>query len=327
MIALNFPGARAPVPLPLRRRIVCVLAALSLLPVASVCLGGQEQVFLRDQLLGMTADVVQCPAGFHCEGSIIRNPASLDPQPVLSVIRNDGRSGFLMPANFWTMWPNGSAVANSGAAMAPFMSAADVLQKYIVPQRVLRMFPGAKVVSIQHEDQCPRMREPTDCAVAVLSFTSKEGRPMEASVEARCRYEQPSPSTQFNDVLFLITFAPQGQLQSAAPPQAPMQVDPNWHAREQARAIQFSREYQQRMQRENGNIVATGQAQVAAAHQWGDTVLAEDRRTQAAIDQSSQKFAAYIGDKTAVWRWRNTQTGNTIVTQSNQPPGPNWVPD
>jgi hypothetical protein len=53
----------------------------------------------------MPASFMTCERGWRCEGQLIRNPASMDPQVISSKIRNDGRAGFILPINVWTVWP------------------------------------------------------------------------------------------------------------------------------------------------------------------------------------------------------------------------------
>ena len=299
-----------------RRTLLIVAAAV--LPCAA-----QQVVPLNDQLLNMTANYITCPQGFHCEGAMIHNPVSLDPMLTVSVIRQDGRMGFIMPARLWTFYPGSQMDAQAGIIVMPFAPATDILKNVLLPKRVLPMFPGARIESIQHKDQCVAMQDRTDCAGALLSFTSREGQPMEAFVDTMCRYEQPGANLQFNDVTFLISFAPKGQLQSV-PSTPQMRVDPTWHAREQQRARQFSIEYQNRLRQQNNQIIATGQEQLAAIHHYGEVVRQEDRRSQRAIDDVAQDAADTVGDRFTDHVWRNSR-GEYTHTDSNQSPGPGWV--
>ena len=300
----------------IRRTLILLAVAL---PAAA-----QQTVPIHDQMLGMNASYLSCPQGFHCEGTMIRNPLSLDSQVVFSAIRPDGRAGHVQPANLWTMWPNSRTAQASGAVVAPFAPAAEVLQKYIIPQRVLRMVPGAKLVGVQQMSPCPASRQGrTDCAMALLTYTSREGQAMDLMVQAHCDYQQNGVS-QFNDVLFFLDFAPHGQLQTAATPLVQQRVDPNWHAREQQRAQQMSAQIARNFDRTNGQIISTGQAQVDAVHQWGRTVLAQERSTQHAIDDVAQDEADTVGDRFTDHTWRNSR-GEITHTDSNQSPGPGWV--
>ena len=208
------------------------------------------------------------------------------------------------------------------------MPAVELLQNLILPQRVATIFPGAKPVGVQHNANCPpRGNGRTDCATALLNYTSKEGQPMEALVDIDVRYDQPGAGVQSTDTLVLITFAPSVQVRSLPLTGPQLSVNPQWRQQEQLRAAQFSRDYQNRMRGENSRIVATGQQQVDSIHQWGEVVRASDRHTQNAIDESSAKFAGYVGDHAVSWAWRNTQDGRIIHTDHNESPGPNWVPN
>ena len=302
-----------------------VSRTLLLLAAAALPVAAQQTIPVHDQLLGANAAYLSCPQGFRCEGTMIRNPLSLDSQVIYTAIRPDGRAGHVQPANLWTMWPNSRTAQASGSVVAPFAPAAEVMQEYIIPQRVLRMVPGAKVVGIQQMTSCPASRQgQSDCAMAMLTFTSKEGQPMDLMVQAHCDYQQNGVS-QFNDVLFFLDFAPHGQLQSAATPLVQARMDPNWQARERQRKQQFSEQIARGFDRENGRIIATGAAQVDAVHQWGSTVLAQERSTQHAIDNSSHDFADYVGDRVTVHAWRNTRTNDVTHTDSSRSPGPEWV--
>ena len=283
---------------------------------------------IMDPLLGMPASFMTCEQGWHCEGRLIRNPASLDPQVITSKIRNDGRAGFILPINVWTVWPGGASVPGSGATIMQPLPAVDLLGKLILPQRVMAIFPGAKLVGVQRDANCPpRGSGRTDCAIALLNYTSREAQPMEALVDIDVRYDQPGAGVQSTDTLLRITFAPSGQVRALPLTGPQLAVNPQWHQQEQRRARQFSLDYQERMRRDNGRIVATGQDQLDSIHKWGETVLASDRHTQNAIDESSAKFAGYVGDHPVSWSWRNTQDGRVINTDHNESPGPNWVPN
>ena len=299
------------------------LAALSLGCVGSAA---AQQTPIMDPLLGLPASFMTCERSWVCDGRLIRNPASMDPQVIVSKIRDDGRAGFILPINVWTVWPGGASVPGSGATVLQPMPAGNLLQKLILPQRISAIFPGAKLVEVQHKPNCPpRGSGRTDCAIALLNYSSRESQPMEALVDIDVRYDQPGAGVQSTDTLMLITFAPSGEVQSLQLGGPQLSVNPQWHQQEQMRAAQFSRDFQNRLQRENGRIVATGQQQLDSIHQWGNTVLASDRHTQNAIDESSQKFAGYVGDHPVSWSWRNTKTGEVINTDHNESPGPNWV--
>jgi hypothetical protein len=308
-------------------KLACVVRR-TLFFVAAVALpaAAQQQISIHDPLLNMNADYIACPQGFHCEGAMVRNPLSLDPQVVYTVIRADGRAGYIQPANFWTLWPNSHTAQMSGAVATPFAPATELLKRYIVPQRVLPMFPGARVVSIEQETGCQQMREgQTNCGIAVLNYTTREGAAMDAVVEARCLYEQIGGNSQFNNVLFIVSFAPRGQIKTAAPRLPQMRVDPNWHAREQQRAQQFSAQYQRMVQGGMNQITATGADQVAAIHHYGDVVRYEGQLSQHAIDVGAHDMGDYVGDKVTVHSWRNTHSGEITHTDSGYAPGPDWV--
>ena len=303
------------------------LASLALLLAAgTLTAAAQQQISVHDPLLDMNADLIACPQGFRCEGAMVRNPLSLDPQVVYTVIRADGRAGYIQPVNFWTLWPNSHTAQMSGAVAAPFAPATELLRKYIIPQRVLPMFPGARVIGIEQENGCQQMREgKTDCAIAVLNYTAHDGAAMDAVVESRCLYEQIGGGNQFNNVLFFVSFAPRGQIKTAVPRLPQMRVDPNWHAREQMRAQQFSIQYQKMVQGGMNQISVTGADQVAAIHHYGDVVRQESQLSQHAIDVSAKETANYVGDKYTIHAWRNTRTGEVTRTDSGYSPGAEWV--
>ncbi len=300
------------------------LFLLAAVPASKPAAAQQQNVFF-DPLLNMTAESIACQPGFTCLGTIVRNPASLDPQMVFSSVRKDGQVGITKQANLWTIWPNSAQVANSGAYIAPSMPATELVQKILLPERVMHIFPGAQVISVEHKQNCVAMKDRTDCAIAILNFKSREGHDMEALIDVLCRYEHPGNNIQFTDTTFLISFAPRGQLQALNPQIPQMQVNPQWHQREQARAQQFAREYQAQLAAGNAAIIANGAAQVAAIHRYGDAVLASDRATQHSIDNSARDFSDYVGDKVTVHAWRNTASGSITHTDSSRPPGPGWV--
>ena len=304
----------------------CCRLVASALALGYIVTAAAQQTPIMDPLLGMPSNFMTCERGWRCDGRLIRNPASMDSQVIVSKIRDDGRAGFILPINVWTVWPRGASVPGSGATVLPPMPAVNLLQKLILPQRIFAIFPGAKLAGVQQEANCPRRGSGrTDCAIALLNYTSRENQSMEALVNIDVRYDQPGAGVQSTDTLVIITFAPSGQVRSLPLTGPQLAVNPQWHQQEQMRAAQFSRDYQARMRQENGRIVATGQQQLDSIHQWGETVLASDRHTQNAIDESSAKFAGYVGDQGVSWSWRNTQTGEIIHTDHNESPGPNWV--
>lgn len=331
---------------------VCIaLLACSLVAqtVNSATAAPMKRVLLADPALGIQeAMSVPIPADWKFEGRIVRDvPCSPgDPFPQMQATSADGAYVMtIMTPFFTTSQPTDFDLRTCGV-VAPPMSTADVLVRYVLP--AIRR--GAQTSAPEAVPDADRFVKSVsrnangfvvsgDAARVRVSYT-QNGRNVEEYViglTTQIRHTGWSGGT--SSTLVQILRAPRGKLDDFVKQVATdMQAEPNpaWQQRSQQLAQQAAQQAEQRGEQQRAGILQNGQDAGAA----GRAALANTRNQiqatgQASMDNAARSEAArhtgavgtadYAGGRATSVYYFCDGSGATRTNNNPNPPGPGWT--
>ncbi len=331
---------------------LCTLLGCSLfaaLPVESAALGPLKRVFLADRTLGMQDAVsVPIPADWKFEGRIVRDvPCSPgDPYPQMQATSADGTFGMTIMTPFFTTSQPTDFDLRSCGVVAPLMSTADVLVRYVLP--AIRR--GAQTSAPEAVPEVDKFVQSVSHsangfivsgdAARVRVFYTQNGQKVEEYVigfTTQIRHAGWSGGT--SSTMVQILRAPGGKLDEFVKQTGPdMQPVPNpeWQQRSQLLAQQAAQQAQQRGERQRAAIQQNGQDAGAA----GRAALANTRaqiqatgkasmdnaaRSEAARHASAVGTADYVGGRPTSVYYFCDGSGATRTNNNPNPPAPGWT--
>ena len=311
-----------------------------------------NSIAINDPGLNMQAATLTFPAGWQAQGEIDRSqPCSVgSPLPQFRVQNQAQQMFILHMLPFYTYSSPGipgNINYRSCGAISQLTHASDILTRLIAPQ-LTRGLQGAQLGRPQPipgagptQGNGGGFRTSGDSARIHVSYT-ENGQPREETLDALTTVTYfPGNMGGTTSTVINITSAPQGQLEAAlnvAEHGLDTKVSPKW--------LQITAQQDQEQvaaQTENGkrvqagihaqaqanmqNSIAASNATIDAIHRTGQASMQAAANSEAARHDSAQQTAAYVGDKTLVYYWRNTLTGETTTTTNRNSPGRNWVPN
>jgi hypothetical protein len=314
--------------------------------------GAMHKVSLDDAQFGMPAYTIEAPAGWKFDGKIRRDigcsPA--DPFPAYEFTSPDGQTRIRVLTPFFTAYPasltQGLDFRQCGI-FAQSMPTGRLLTQYIAP--ALRkgaqigqpeMTEDGSKWKQQAAHQFPMYSTSGDASQVKLTFNDN-GQAMEERIVGMTQITSMGRQGYgFSGTYVTTVTAPSGKLAEAEANLSwatNLVPNPAWTPQEQQRQMQATAQTQAQGERTRAGIAAQGQANmdatrakmqstIDAIHATGSASMSAARDSENARHSAAVGTANYVGDKpTQYYRWRNTVTGETKVTNNPTVPGPNWA--
>ena len=315
--------------------------------------GGMHRVSIDDPMFGASAYSLNIPSGWKFEGSI-RHDVSCSPGDAFQTYRltsPDGKSVISVRAPFFTAYPAQMIQGmnfNGCGVIAQFVPTGQLLTQYVIPQFApqAHMEPAERLPNVDQWGEqlsfLPGIPDAQQDASRVKISYTEGGQAYEAWIVGLTLFKKVNAQGWgFSKTVIGTVRAPQGHLAEAEANlnwALKLSVNQAWLQQEENRMDQATAQSQARGAQTRQGIAADAQAHMNATNQWSQNTIDSIHRTGAASMKSARDSenarhagavgtADYVGDRpTNYYRWRNTVTGATQVTNNSTNPGPNWVP-
>jgi len=336
---------------PARVACIALLACSSFVvqPVESAALVAMKRVTLADPALGIPdAMSLPIPADWKFEGRIVRDvPCSPgDPFPQMEATSADGTYVLTVMTPFFTTSQPTDFDLRTCGVVAPLMSTADVLVRYVLPA----IRHGAQTSAPEAVPDGDRFVKAVarsangvivsgDAARVRVSYTQNGQKVEEYVVGLTTQFRHAGWPGGTSSTLVQILRAPTGRLDEFVKQVAStMQVQPNpdWQQRSEQLAQQAAQQAQQRGNQQRQAILQNGQDAGAAGRASLANTRAQIQATgQASMDNAARSEAArhagavgtadYVGGRPTSIYYFCDGSGATRTNNNPNPPGPGWT--
>ena len=299
-----------------------LLAILALSPLLTTAAAQMQPITLNDPTLNTTALSGSIPAGWHFEGHVLR-PADGSPGQVLyRVTSPDGLTVLeRYPPAFTTDRPMGI----HGEIVTRRLPALEILTRYVAPA----IAPGVQVATPPGGANPPTLGPDgflVDKADITLHFT-RNGRSFDETLIA---FSFSKPQGPYSAVTFLVSCtAPAGHLIEAANyvGKFPLTISQDWLRRDhEASMAYFQRKSAAISQQGTQAILNGAAAQRESQNAIFQASMANAASSEHARHEGVEQTVDNISNRTRIYVWHNTATGENATTTTSYPPaGGSWI--